>query len=185
MSKLTFEELRAMETVNQAANDAADWVREQAFDEIGGQLRYLAGAGRIESPLEAQFSVWWYAMRPMSQIPAMDLRPQHEVVVRDQRYRLDFSIVPEYDRAAKIDAAGLHCPDIAVELDGHDFHERTREQVAWRNQRDRDLQSDGWIVLHYSGSEVYKNPTETVLDCACKADGAIWAVERSLFAAAV
>jgi hypothetical protein len=47
---------------------------------------------------------------------------------------------------------------IAVELDGHDFHERTKEQVKLRDRRDRVLQRHGWIVLHISGSELVREP---------------------------
>ena len=57
---------------------------------------------------------------------------------------------------------GVPVAKIAVEVDGHDFHERTREQVVARNQRDRDLQADGWTVLHFSGSEIHRQPEECV-----------------------
>lgn len=53
---------------------------------------------------------------------------------------------------------------ILVELDGHDFHEKTKEQVTYRNQRDRDLQMEGWKVLHYSGSELHRNPVQAAQD---------------------
>ena len=51
---------------------------------------------------------------------------------------------------------------IAVELDGHDFHEKTKAQVAYRNRRDRDLQSAGWTIFHFSGSELFREPCNCV-----------------------
>lgn len=46
---------------------------------------------------------------------------------------------------------------LVVELDGHDFHERTRKQAAHDKRRDRRLVSAGWKVLRYTGSEVYSD----------------------------
>lgn len=46
---------------------------------------------------------------------------------------------------------------IAVELDGHDFHERTRAQSERDKSRDRALQRAGWLALRFTGSEVHRN----------------------------
>jgi hypothetical protein len=46
---------------------------------------------------------------------------------------------------------------IAVELDGHDFHERTRTQARRDKRKDRDMLAAGWPVIRFTGSEVYEN----------------------------
>lgn len=51
---------------------------------------------------------------------------------------------------------------ILVECDGHDFHERTKEQASRDKQRDRELVMAGYKVLRYTGSEIYRNTP----DCA-------------------
>lgn len=103
----------------------------------------------LESPIEAIFWIWWTTLEGL--VPGRDfgfgLAPQYEVECEGNRYRLDFA-VPEYL--------------IAVELDGHDFHEKTKEQVTYRNQRDRHLQAAGWTVFHFSGSELYRNEVDCV-----------------------
>ena len=73
-----------------------------------------------------------------------------------------------YGDNAEIAAEIDHVVDymIAVELDGHDFHERTKEQVTYRNQRDRLLQAAGWAVFHFSGSELYRGQMECVVAVA-------------------
>jgi hypothetical protein len=116
-----------------------------------------------ESPLEAAFAAWWYVETRHSE--DLWIRPQVEVVCSEQTYRLDFQIIPlaysptfEY---ARLNGHPL-CPKLAIELDGHDFHEKTKAQVTWRNKRDRDLQSHGWRVLHYSGSEFNADPGAVV-----------------------
>lgn len=46
----------------------------------------------------------------------------------------------------------------AVELDGHDFHERTKEQAERDRSRDRALTAAGWTCLRFTGREVNRDP---------------------------
>jgi very-short-patch-repair endonuclease len=48
---------------------------------------------------------------------------------------------------------------VVAELDGHDFHDRTREQAIRDRKRDRDMAYAGWRVVRFTGSEVYANPS--------------------------
>jgi len=48
---------------------------------------------------------------------------------------------------------------VVVECDGHEFHERTKQQAAHDKKRDRDLQRQGYAVLRFTGSEIWKSPT--------------------------
>lgn len=47
---------------------------------------------------------------------------------------------------------------LIVECDGHDFHERTKEQAAKDRGRDREFQLRGYTILRFTGSELYANP---------------------------
>lgn len=44
---------------------------------------------------------------------------------------------------------------MVVECDGHEFHEKTKDQAQRDKERDRILQSAGYHVFHYTGSELY------------------------------
>lgn len=46
---------------------------------------------------------------------------------------------------------------IVVECDGHDFHEKTKEQAKRDKFRDRELSKLGHQVFHYTGSEVWND----------------------------
>ena len=48
---------------------------------------------------------------------------------------------------------------VAIECDGHDFHERTKEQARRDRERDRLLQERGIHILRFTGSEIYKSPS--------------------------
>lgn len=52
--------------------------------------------------------------------------------------------------------------DLIIECDGHEFHERTKQQAARDRSRDRMALSDGFPLLRYTGSEIWNDP----LGCA-------------------
>lgn len=55
---------------------------------------------------------------------------------------------------------GEHATKLIVELDGHDFHERTPDQAQSDKSRDRELQAMGWQVMRFTGREVLQDPTK-------------------------
>lgn len=74
-------------------------------------------------------------------------------------------------------AASEHFPDnqypvqwgppktlVAIECDGHDYHERTKEQAKRDKSRDRQMMALGVQTLRFTGSEIFADPT------ACAAD---------------
>lgn len=61
-------------------------------------------------------------------------------------YRLDFGI------------HGVNKKKIAVECDGHYWHDRKPEQAARDKARDRELAAQGWTVLRFTGSEINSDP---------------------------
>ena len=61
------------------------------------------------------------------------------------RYRVDFC-VPEVQ--------------LVIEIDGHEFHERTKEQASHDKGRDRAMVADGYQVLRFTGSEVWNAPSK-------------------------
>lgn len=46
---------------------------------------------------------------------------------------------------------------IVVECDGHDYHERTKEQAAHDRARDREMTAAGYHVFRFTGSEIHRN----------------------------
>lgn len=174
MARLTFEGLINMDLFQQEWPKMTAHLVERFSDEMGSDLSFRMNSERpFGSPIEAIFFQWWHLLiwsRDVPQNSAL-LRPQEAVTVGEKTYRLDFAAQPDDGYAKALKAAGVTGPKIGIELDGHDWHERTKEQVTYRNQRDRDLQAAGWIVLHYSGSELIRDPFTTVHDAHYKVDG--------------
>ena len=48
--------------------------------------------------------------------------------------------------------------EVVIEVDGHEFHEKTKEQASRDKARDRYLVAQGHVILRFTGSEVWANP---------------------------
>lgn len=51
---------------------------------------------------------------------------------------------------------------VVVECDGHDFHEKTKDQAKRDKARDRWMVAQGAIVLRFTGSEIFNDPEKCV-----------------------
>lgn len=137
----------------------------------------------FESPLEMAFYAWWWVItnRSGGPEPNFEMKIQQQVHARGTNYRADF-VLEDTDQQARERAirVGMHPLRIAIEVDGHEFHERTKEQVAHRDARDRDLQADGWRVFHVSGSAFHRDPEGCVYRIYLDAHSLLWRTRRSL-----
>lgn len=92
-------------------------------------------------------------------MPAQDHRmPFLASQVSAGEYRVDFVFG---------DCADFDKPNrcIVIECDGHDFHQKTKEQVARDRTRDRYLSTVYARVIRFTGSEIYRAPAK----CAAEA----------------
>ena len=108
---------------------------------VESQLRL--GYGREELPLDWAQRTWspgrmWCAMLPQAlwHLP-------------DRKIYIDFAFFANTKR-------------VSVELDGHEFHERTKEQATKDRSRDRQLTLTGWTVLRFTGQEIFRDPDACV-----------------------
>ncbi len=118
--------------------------------------------GNCESPIETMLATALvYAIGadmferatgtpPTAVVPACDIQTQVSVA----GYRVDIVL------------AGQDVM-VAIECDGHEFHEKTKEQAARDKSRDRDLVASGYTVLRFTGSEIWADP----IACAHQAVG--------------
>jgi hypothetical protein len=81
-------------------------------------------------------------------------RPQAEVVIAPQYQTRNHRI----DLALFINIFANEEIKIAVECDGHDFHEKTPDQAARDKERNGDLQIVGWRLLRFTGRQIRREP---------------------------
>lgn len=72
-------------------------------------------------------------------------------------YRADFIVEVINYKTAMVD-------NIAIECDGHDYHERTSSQAQHDKKRDRFFQDEGFKVYRFTGSEIWKSRGGCVLE---------------------
>lgn len=106
-----------------------------AVDRIGPPLLYFMGASAL--PEKVAFGGYAFVYSQ----------------VKIGRYRADFAIVD-----STLSKDGSTPRIMIVECDGHDFHERTKEQARRDKARDRYFQSQGYKVLRFTGSEIWADP---------------------------
>ncbi len=53
---------------------------------------------------------------------------------------------------------------IAIECDGHEYHDRTKQQAAYDRARDRDLLRLGITTIRFTGSEIHHSIDRCVAD---------------------
>jgi hypothetical protein len=111
-------------------------VPEKAFllATLTGAAYSFAGATIVSCPSHEAID-YCYPLDPDAYVK---ICPQHEI----GNLRVDFLIM-----------AGKY--RVAVEIDGHDFHEKTKEQVTRDKRRERRLVALGYQVMRFSGSEIF------------------------------
>jgi very-short-patch-repair endonuclease len=125
--------------------------------------RYLKGIEKCESPIETRLLG---ALQIQSYDRGFDFlieteRPSEvrygksEIVCVPQlevgSYRPDFTIFDLKRSSPECIYA------LIVECDGHDFHDRTKEQAAKDRFRDRELTFHGFTIFRFTGSEIHKD----------------------------
>jgi very-short-patch-repair endonuclease len=130
----------------------------KCLDEIRSE--YLQSIVNCESPIEQMMAIALERMHSSYQngireerrgIDILDIKNQQAIVIGKIKYRVDFLIIvwlPKNNETIQF----------VIECDGHDFHEKTKEQAIWDKQRDRALNHNGYRVIRFTGSEIFKYP---------------------------
>lgn len=85
----------------------------------------------------------------------LSVYPQYEIETKDKKFIVDFNVFLECEDCYK---------ELIVECDGHDFHEKTKKQVAHDNEREYAIKMSGYDILRFSGSQIYNNPFKVAND---------------------
>lgn len=74
------------------------------------------------------------------------------------KFRVDFLV-----EQVGIGPEDVYTP-VIVELDGHDFHERNKKERSYEKARDRYFVKEGYRVVHFTGSDVVKDPYQVAFE---------------------
>lgn len=86
----------------------------------------------------------------------------YNIECEDAKYRVDFMFMVGYVNQGE---KGLNeVVKFVIECDGHEFHQKTKEQVEYDNCRQRALQKAGYEVIRFSGTEIWHKPYKCALE---------------------
>lgn len=125
----------------------------------GGEIDLNTSVNKTDSSIE---EILYIRMKHDIVMPWSDnqyfarLTPQYKIDREDSFIKVDFlyELIIREDESRNI--------KLVIECDGHDFHEKTKEQAQKDKSRDRFLLSKGYHVMRFTGSEIYRNPRECV-----------------------
>jgi very-short-patch-repair endonuclease len=99
----------------------------------------------------------------------LHVRPQLEIGHHRVDFAIELTFTETFHQLAKMmgDEPPKYLQEhvsvkLAVECDGHAFHEKTPEQAKRDKSRDRDLLNNGFPVMRFTGAEIFADP----LKCA-------------------
>lgn len=142
-----------------------DRIADSLRDDVNGMVGYhLLCLGRYcDSPIELQLGAALLAidaMNPAGASLGLTLAGSDEIESYNESACL---LIPQYPwEGYRIDFA-LRVPQyrfqrIFIECDGHNFHERTKEQAAKDRGKDRLIQGSGIPILRFTGAEIHATP---------------------------
>lgn len=107
----------------------------------------------------------------------------HRIIIEPQAeingHHVDFVVTleiiqPDIKGTLRKPSARSVTQSIVIECDGHEFHERTKEQARRDKRRDRDIQESGYPVFRFTGSEVYSDPFACAKQVIRRVESAVW-----------
>jgi len=107
----------------------------------------------VKSPIEQLFLLQWHYLRA-DEICGVTLHPQEKIITNRGAWVIDFVV--------RSKSADEPRGTVAIELDGHEFHEKTKEQVAHDKRRERAIVRAGLPVLRFSGHEIWRDTRKCV-----------------------
>jgi very-short-patch-repair endonuclease len=139
----------------QDVENRLEWFKRRAAKKFEHEFRTTIDRYGVTSPIEQIFLMEWKFSNAETEL-SVKLSPQEPVATDEGSYRLDFQVKPATEGRATF--------VIGIELDGHEFHERTKEQVARDKKRERAIVRAGVTVLRFSGSEVFHNTRKCIAE---------------------
>ena len=135
-------------------NIKTEWITEtEESDEVGKEM-----ASPIEKVMYLSLSNYYLDDTlgdPMRNYNLF-IEPQPEVIIGKNKYRPDFKL--SIHQVIEVSDNRIYRDFTCyIECDGHDFHERTKEQAKKDRAKDRAFISEGLDLLRFTGSEIYND----------------------------
>jgi very-short-patch-repair endonuclease len=125
-----------------------DWLKRRVAKEFEREIKSLMDLHDVKSPIEQIFLMEW-KFADVDQRHHVKLQPQSKVKTARGEYVVDFLVRHDSERQRQT--------DFVIELDGHEFHEKTPQQATRDKARERAILKGGVPVLRFSGYEIVRD----------------------------
>lgn len=174
-------DIKIMALLHECIESSLEDERQMRFSEVHDALEF------VQSPIEAKLLCAMAFMEtPLIVTPGERAERPFILINGKCNYRIEkldqwvaiemqapvLSYCADFLVTAKFYGSDTHYK-VVVECDGHDFHERTKEQASRDKRRDREMLSAGYRVVRFTGSEIHRNP----MGCAAEVAKLISAIE--------
>jgi very-short-patch-repair endonuclease len=145
-------------------------IHKDSFD--AQMFHYLYDIG-IDSPIE---QIFFMALRLQCEEMGFEFTTS-EYFYYGNKFQFVLAVYPQKKIGKyKVDffiklTQGSGVTELIIELDGHEFHERDKQQRSYEKARDRFLINSGYKVFHYTGSDVVKKPQHVAYEVIKSLDG--------------
>jgi very-short-patch-repair endonuclease len=166
MKEIKELKMNVLEFINSCAEDIGKNESEGANITMWNRIQDY-----MDSPIEqlmycALYTIarlnWFNMAEPIyigekTYLNGLSIYPQYEIGT----YRVDFLVV--FNQLTYIDEHPRKT-EVIVECDSQQFHERTEQERRYEKKRDRFLQTQGYKVFRFTGSEITKNPLSLAVE---------------------
>jgi very-short-patch-repair endonuclease len=128
-----------------------DWYRNRLGSRFERTVKETFSGFGIASPIEQLFVMEWHYQQ-VEQRYGVKLQPQRKISTDVGEFSIDFVV--------KRHGSGVL--PLAIELDGHDFHEKTKAQASWDRKRERSIIRAGYLVVRFTGHEIVQDVEKCV-----------------------
>ncbi len=134
-----------------------EWLKRKIAWDFERDVKSSINLRSVTSPIEQIFLMEWKFAK-MDERFGVKIQPQKPIITPKGTYLVDFLIRHSSQKGAEV--------EVAIECDGHDFHEKTKLQVVRDKSRERAIVRSGITVLRFSGSEIFNNARRCVQEVA-------------------
>jgi very-short-patch-repair endonuclease len=128
-----------------------DWYRNRLGVRFERTVRETFAGFGVASPIEQLFVMEWHYQQVEPRY-GIKLQPQKNITTDVGTFNIDFVV--------KRNGNGLL--PLAIELDGHEFHEKTKAQASWDRKRERSIMRSGYLVVRFTGHEIFQDVEKCV-----------------------
>lgn len=129
-----------------------EWLKQCLAKDFEREIFSIVDRHDIFSPIEQIFLMEWCYSKVEDRFH-LKLQPQKPIRTGSGDFVLDYLVTSRDDNSSQF--------ALAIELDGHEFHEKTKEQALQDKRRERAILHAGinerLAVLRFSGAEIFRN----------------------------